>query len=1035
MRNISSWAIKNPVFPLVAFVFLMLLGTLAFIRMPINNNPDVSFPFVTVQISQPGASPVEVESQITQKIEASLSAVSGVKNIQSRAGEGYSWTGLEFEIGTPVDRAVSDVRDAISKVRSELPEGIFEPTVERQDTDGGPIAYFSVGTKNMTLEQLSWFVDDVISKRLRTVSGVAQVSRYGGVNREIRINLQPDRMQAFGITAAEVNSQIRQLNIDVAGGTSEIGGAKQSIRVLGQAKTAAALGAARIVSRNGVAFRLSDIADVSDGVGEITNVSRLNGVDVTQFGVFKAKGYSEVAVAEKVDAEIAKIVKENPQISVSKNYTNVTYTKEQYVSAIEAMIEGSILAVIVVWLFLRDWRATMISAIAIPLSAIPAFWFMELMGFTLNGLSLLALSLVAGILVDDAIVEIENIVRHMRMGKTAYQASLDAADEIGLAVVATTGAIVAVFLPVGLMTGIVGQFFKQFGLTIVVAVLMSLAVARLITPLVAAYFLRSEGVRNHGDGPMMFRYLRILRWTLLNRWKTVGMAFVFLVSSGFVVTLLPSQFFPPFDDGNAQLKIEMPPGSRLADTERVSGQARDILLKQPGIVRVVEDINTDSANHYITVLPKRERGISLADWRDRASKALAKIPDARINFQSQNEGFGRDWSLVLAGADSDVLEKTAHDIIDGMRSMKEFRDPRINGGLERPEILIKPRLDLASELGVSVAELSQTVRIATQGDIPQNLAKMSTNGRQLNIRVSLPETLRSSLVTIENLPVPTVNGGSVPLKAVADIKFGQGPTTIRRYNQQRRLVLEADFPKGVTTSVAEAAIAKLPARKNLPAGIAEVKAGQSEFQGQLFSQFAIALVTGTLLVIGTIILLYKRVFLPLTNMFSLLLAPGGAFIALWIAGMAISMPVFIGLLMLMGIVAKNSILLIDFAIEEMRLGKDRTTSILEAAHKRAQPIVMTTIAMIAGMIPISLGLTGDASFRAPMAVAVIGGLVTSTILTLLIVPAGFSFMDGFERRAGRLFGKLLTTDEVLPPLDPRLGPGPDMITIPRQPAE
>jgi multidrug efflux pump subunit AcrB len=1030
MRNISSWAIKNPVFPLVLFVFLMLLGILAFIRMPINNNPDISFPFVSVNVSQPGASPVEVETQITQKIEASLSSVSGVKNISSRAGEGFSFTGVEFEIGTPVDRAVNDVRDAISKVRGELPDGIFEPTVEREDIDGQAIAYFSVGTKNMTPEQLSWFVDDVISKRLRTVSGVSNVQRFGGVNRTIRIDLDPQRMQAFGITASEVNNQIRQLNIDASGGSGEIGGAKQAIRILGQAKTAETLAASRITSRNGVALRLSDIANVTDGVGELTNISRLNGVEVTQFGVFKAKGYSEVTVSDKVDAELAKVIKEYPQVSLSKNFTNVTYTKEQYSSAIIAMIEGAVLAVIVVWFFLRDWRATLLSAIAIPLSAVPAFWFMELMGFTLNSMSLLALSLVAGILVDDAIVEIENIVRHMRMGKTAYQASLEAADEIGLAVVATTGAIIAVFLPVGLMSGIVGQFFKQFGLTIVAAVFMSLLVARLITPLLAAYFLKSEGVRTHGDGPVMDRYLGVLRWTLHNRWKTVGLALLFFVGTGALLPTIKREFFPPFDDGNAQLNIEMPPGSRLQDTARASALARDVLLKQPGIIRVVEDINVGNANHYITVVPKNERDISLQEWRERATKDLQSIPDARVNFQSQsNSGFGREWSLMLGGADSVVLEKAANDIIDGMRGMKEFRDPRINGEMQRPEILIKPRLDLASELGVSVAELSQTVRIATQGDIPQNLAKMSTDGRQIDIRVGLPDSAKTSLATIENLPVPTLNGGNVPLKAVADIRFGQGPTTIRRFNQQRRIVLEADFAKGFTTSDGDKAINNLPARKNLPAGVAEIKGGQSKETEELLVNFSIAIVTGILLVIGTIILLYKRLFQPFTNLASLLLAPGGAFIALKIVGMSVSLPVYIGLLMLMGIVAKNSILLIDFAIEETNLGKDRTTSILEAAHKRAQPIVMTTIAMVAGMIPISLGLAGDASFRAPMGVAVIGGLVTSTLLTLLIVPAIYTLVDDLERKVGRRFSKLLTTNEPLPIA------GQQTVHISQQPAE
>jgi multidrug efflux pump subunit AcrB len=1007
MRNISSWAIRNPVFPIVLFIGLTLLGIMSFIRMPINNNPDISFPFVMVNVSQPGAAPSEVETQIIKIIEPALANIQGVKTMQSRAGDGFSWTGLEFRIGTPIDRAVNDVRDAISKVRSQLPQGIEEPTIERQDTDGGAIAYYSVSTKSMTPEQLSWFVDNIISKKLQAVSGVSQVQRGGGVTREIRVNLDPQRLQAFGITAADVNQQLKFLNLDAPGGRGEIGGAEQSIRVLGGAKTAETLGATRITLNNGAAVRLSDIADVVDGIAEKRNIAKLNGQEVTQFSWYKAKGFSEVTVGAKVDTIIADILKDNKGVEITKIYSQVPYTQEQYNSAIDAMIEGAILAILVVWFFLRDWRAMLITAMAIPLSAIPAFWLMDLMGFTLNGISLLALSLVAGILVDDAIVEIENIVRHMRMGKNAYTAALEAADEIGLAVVATTAAIVAVFLPVGLMSGISGQFFKQFGLTIVFAVVMSLGVARLITPLLAAYFLKPHGQRAHAESKLMHRYLGMLRWSLRNRWKTIAASLIFMAATAFLATKLPFEFQPPWDDGTAQVNIERTPGTRVADTAITAAAVSEILRHEKNVKTVTEDITENHADLYISLVPRKERDETAKEFQERLGPKLTGIPDARVNFRAQNSDFGRDYTLVLAGSDSEQLTSTANKIIDEMRGLKSLRDPRIDGDIERPELIIKPKFDVAAEMGISVASLSQTIRIATMGDVSQNLAKFSTADRQIPIRVSLPEDARQNIATIENLPVPTNTGSAVPLKTVADISFGQGPTTIRRYNQSRRIVLGADF-NSVKFSDAQKEVENLPTMKNLPDGIEKVTVGQEDFLQEMLINFTIAVVTGIFLVIGTLVLLYRRVFQPFTNLGSLLLAPGGAFLALLVTGYSISMPVFIGLLMLLGIVAKNSILLIDFAIEEMRRGVDRETAILEAAHKRAQPIVMTTIAMIAGMIPISLGITGDSSFRAPMAIAVIGGLATSTLLTLLIVPAAFTMVDDIEAWLAPRIGKYMS---------------------------
>ncbi|WP_448585545.1 efflux RND transporter permease subunit [Thermaurantiacus sp.] len=1015
LRNISSWAIRNPIPPLLLFLMLTLVGGLAFARLKINQMPDISAPLVSIIVAQPGGAPTEIESQITRRVEGAVAGIGNIKSINSVVEEGVSSTGVEFQIGTPVDRAVNDVRDAMAKIRSDLPEGILEPQVTRIDIEGGALAYIAVKSTAMTLEELSWFVDNTIAKRMVAIPGVAQVSRGGGVSREIRVDLRPDRLQAYGITAAQVNSQLRGLNLDVPGGRTEVSGAEQAVRVLGGAKTAQALGETRISLPGGRFVRLADIANVRDGTTEQRTIARLDGRQVTSFGLFKAKGASDVAVYERMNKVLDELRTEYPGVEFEELFTTVKFTKEEYESAITAMVEGAILAVVVVFLFLRDWRATVISALAIPLSAIPAFWFMELMGFTLNTVSLLALSLVAGILVDDAIVEIENIVRHMRMGKTPFQAALEAADEIGLAVVATTFSIIAVFLPVSFMPGISGQYFKQFGLTVSVAVFMSLLVARLITPLLAAYFLKPHGVKAHGDGPLMDRYLAFLRWSLRNRWKTVIVGALSFVLTVFLFAKVPQTFQPDGDMGTSQLQIELPPGSTLADTTRVVDQVTAILRKSPAFRSAFEFIGDDGdvrrATLYIDLVPRDARDVTTKAWERQVIAELRALPDARINFISFGPGAsGRDITIMLAGDDPELLDRTARQVEAEMRGLAILRDVRIAGDLDRPEIIIRPKFDIAAEMGVSVADLSRTIRIATIGDIEQNLAKFSLADRQVPIRVSLVESARADMATLETLPVPTADGGSVPLKVVADIEFGTGPTTIRRYNQNRRVTIVADL-NGVKSGPAMKEINRLPTLANLPDGVRQVKFGEAEVMEELVTNFVIAIVAGVLLVFAVLVLLYRRVLPPFVNMGSLLLAPLGGIIAIILTGHAISMPVYIGILMLFGIVAKNSILLVDFAIEEMRSGTDREAAILEAGHKRAQPIIMTTVAMTAGMLPVALGLHGDSSFRAPMAIVVIGGLLLSTVLTLVIVPAGFTLADDLERWVGPRLARLLTSGE------------------------
>ncbi len=1130
LRNLSAWSIRNPIVPIVLFIGLLLAGLVAFNRMDVNDSPDIDFPAVNVFISQPGAAPTEIETQITQKVEAAVRSINGVDEIQSTASEGSSQTFVQFTIGIDVNNAVNEVKNAIDQVRNDLPDGILEPRVSKVEVGGGgPIGYFAVSADDMTMEQLSWFVDDTISRKLMGIEGMAAVSRSGGVDREIRVVLDPAKMQSLGVTASQINSALRQVNTDAAGGSAEIAGSRQSVRVLGNAADAFRLGEARINLQGGKTIRLTDVASVYDGYSEQSSIAKILGKQVVTFSMERGKNASDVTVYDAAIKAMDQLRKDNPGIHITQLYTSVDYTKDQYSTSMEAMIEGAVLAIVVVFLFLRDWRATIISAVSIPLAAIPTFWFMSMLDFTLNQMTLLALSLVAGVLVDDAIVEIENIVRHMRMGKSAYQASIDAADEIGLAVVATTFSIVAVFLPVGLMPGISGQFFKNFGLTVVAAVLMSLAVARLITPMIAAYFLKAKGHQEHGGGWLMDGYMKVLRWTLDEStakahrarlvevparleyylaeavlWLAAFTAMVFawraasyflpvdllpawlallvpllvaiaaLAAVGLVapilaralghgfanwhgffmgrvrsrthdhrfwmfgagsaalgltvalLLLLPQQFQPLTDSDTSRAVIEQVPGTTIEQTEALTDQVANIIQRQPEVGLVMERVREGNATLFITL--KADRKSTSTEFERRMSKQLQDIPDARISFQSQSgpgggSGSGRDISVMLTGSNSVQLQQAAQALAQQMRGIKGVVAPRIAADLQRPELVIEPRLDLAAQLGVTTSALSQAIRIATIGEIDQNAAKFSLSDRQVPIRVVLPKDSRRDIATIENLPVPTASGGSVPLKRVAQIRFGAGPTKIQRYNQSRRMFVGADLDEGVLKGPVMEQINKLPIMQHLPAGVSNTAAGEEKWQAELIMNFVIAVSSGILLVFGVLVLLYRRFVSPLVNMTSLLLAPLGGLIALAIIGQPISISVYIGLLMLLGIVAKNSILLIDFAIEEMERGVPKLEAITDAGHKRAQPIVMTTMAMTAGMVPTALSLSGDAAWRAPMGTTVIGGLILSTMLTLLIVPAGFSIADGLEKRIGPWLRERLLTYR--PGDERRRGPRPE----------
>ena len=1018
--NISARSIRGPVPSLVLFLVLIALGYVSFGQLAVTRFPNIDVPIVQVRVYQPGAAPSELEVQVAKKVEDAIAGVNGVKHQTSAITEGSSVTTVEFHLEINQDRAVNDVKDAISRIRSELPRTIDEPIVSRVAIEGLPIVTYAARAPGMTPEELSWFVDDTVMRALRGVKGVSQIERLGGVEREIRIALDPDRLQAYAITAGDVNRQLRATNVDLAGGRGDIGGREQAIRTLAGKQSVADLAATMITLPRGRKVRLDHLGSVTDATAEQRSFAALDGRPVVAFAISRAKGASDTEVAAQVAKAAEELRRAHPDVEIGEIDTMVSYTLAAYHATMKTLIEGAILAIIVVFLFLRDLRATLIAAIALPLSIIPAFWAIDAAGFSLNLVSLLGITIVTGILVDDAIVEIENIVRHMRMGKSAYRAALEAADEIGLAVIAITFTIIAVFVPVSFMGGIAGQYFKQFGLVVAFAVFFSLLVARLITPLLAAYFMRSKG-HVAQEGRLLLAYTRLVGWSVRHHYIAVALGLAIFAASIGSFFLLPSGFLPTEDTGRTLLAIELPPGSRMDETQAVTDAIARRIGARPDVKSVFVNggrvmggaiggtAEVRKATLVINLVPKSERPLGQAAIKEEISRNLAKVPDIRFWFLLDN---GRQQiQLVVSGRDAAAVNRVAAEMTSQAKRLPLIANVVSSAELDRPELRVVPIGDLAADLGVSTEAIAEAVRIATIGDIGANLAKFDVGDRQVPIRVQLDERARADRQLLESLKVPTASGATVPLSAVARFELAQGPTAIDRYDRMRRVLVGADLVGNAPLGKAVDQMLALPVAKRLPAGVELKQFGDAEIMGEVFAGFATAMSAGTMMVYAVLVLLFGSFLQPITILFSLPLSIGGAIVALAVTGQAISLPVVIGILMLMGIVAKNAIMLVDFAIEEMRRGTRRTDAIVDAGRKRARPIVMTTIAMVAGMTPAAIGLDSGGEFRAPMSIAVIGGLLSSTLLSLVFVPAVFAVMDDIGRLAWRLFSRFVGPTE------------------------
>jgi multidrug efflux pump subunit AcrB len=1013
--NISAWAIRRPLPSVILAIILLMLGWASYMRLPITRMPATDIPVISVVVTQFGAGPSELEAQVTKYIEDSVAGVEGVSHIQSQITDGLSITTILFRLETNTNRALNDVKDAVTRARPKLPRNIDgEPLIQRVDLVDLPIVTYAAISPGKTPERLSWFVDDVVQRALQGVRGVAQVARIGGVDREVLVALDPDRLQAVGLTAADVSRQLRGTNVDVAGGRTEIGGRDQAIRTLAGVKSINQLSELMIGLPLGGEVHLQDLGVVTDTVATPRSFARYNGDPIVGFGIWRSKGQSDVTVAAAVQQKIDELAKAYPDVELKPIDNSVDFTLGNYKAAVHTLFEGAALAVIVVFLFLRDIRATIIAAVSLPLSIFPAFWALDILDFSLNLVSFLAITLSTGILVDDAIVEIENIVRHIQLGKTPYQAAIDAADEIGLAVIAISLTIVAIFTPASFMPGIVGQFFKQFGITVSVQVIFSLLAARLITPMLAAYFLRHHTIEEKPPGSALRAYTRLVTWSVRHYIATVFIGLLLFAASLASMGLLPKGYLPDVDESKSRLAIELPPGSRLSDTEQITEKIVEKVRRRPEVKSVFVDggrvpkgtKEIRRASIYINYTPREERSITQRELESAIGRELDDIPDLRHWFVDDN-GL-RAVGLDVTGSDPAIVTTVAQELGTQMQRIPLVTNVIAQTSLDRPELLIRPRSDLLARFGVSTEGLSETIRIATMGDIGPALARYDAGNRLVPIRVQLDERGRTNLQIIEQLRVPTARGNVVPLGAIADISLDQGPINIDRFDRSRRAALTADLAPHASLDDAITAIYELPIMKSHPKNVTFSKSGDAENMAELSEGLSNAIKFGLMMVYAVLVLLFGSFLQPITILFSLPLSIGGAIIALLIGGMPLTVPVSIGILMLMGIVTKNAILLVDFAIESIHAGMPRDEAIIDAGRKRARPIIMTTIAMIAGMVPSALAFGDAGEFRAPMAIAVIGGLLFSMALSLIFVPAMFVMLDNVSTILARLGSRVIS---------------------------
>ena len=1028
---ISNFAIDRPVVTVVLMLALVVFGLFAILKLETDEFPEIDAPVVAVAVLYPGASPAVVEQEVVKPLEDAIASIGGVDRITSSSLDGFGQIIVEFTFDKDTDQASQDVRDAFSRIRGELPPEMEEPILTRFDPADLPIVSLTLSSPTATVPQLTRIADDLVEPQLRGLPGVADVLIRGGLERQVVVEVNPRAMQAAGVTIDRIVQAVQAQNLAAPVGRIEKDFLEQSIRLRGRIQRPEEFAAIVVSAQNGRLLRLSDIANVRDATEEQRTLALYNGQEAVGIDIKKAQGNSTTKVAKGVLKRIALINQRLPKnIKLNVIQNSGDRVQESVNSVTHSLVEGLILTILVVFVFLNSWRSTVITGVALPVSLLSAFVAVWLFGFTLNTMSLLGLALAVGILIDDAIVVRENIVRHVEMGKDHRTAAKEGTAEIGLAVAATTFSIVVVFVPIGLISGVAGQWFRPFALTIACAVLVSLLVSFSLDPMLSAFWPEPHTTKkgwltrkldqfNAWFDRQAVRYQGIIGWTLDHPWITVGIAFVTMVAALAMpaMGLVGQAFFPVQDVSEFNLVVDTPPGSSLAYTRLKSEEAAAMARKLEGVAYTYTTIGgesgaVDEANVYVRLLPRDQRDLHQTVVEANMRRAAQTIGGARVAIGGGNMGGGQaQIQMQLKGPDYDTLMQLGDRVAAEMRQVPGAADVAISTKGRRPEIEVELDRALAGALGINMFQVASVLRPAFAGVDAGDF--LTAEGDAYDVYVRLNPESRRTIADLQALPVgtgmpvvtspgaPPAPPSMVPLGQVATIKQAVGPGEIQRLDRDRVVTIGANA-EGRALSAVIGDIEKRLARVPMPAGYTRGQGGEGEEQQEVFGDMLAAMGMAVLLMYFVLVLQFESFLDPFAIMLSLPLSLIGVMLALALTHGTLNIMSLIGVLLLMGIVAKNAILLIDFAKWRNESGMPLRESLIEAGRIRLRPILMTSFALVAGMIPVALGIGEGAEFRAPMGRAVIGGVITSTLLTLLVIPTIYELMDKMRSRAKRM---------------------------------
>jgi HAE1 family hydrophobic/amphiphilic exporter-1 len=1018
--KLADVSIERPVFATMMILALIVLGLFSYLKLNVDQFPDVDIPYVTVTTVLRGAGPEQIETDVTKKIEDAVNPVAGLDHIQSTSQEGLSIVIIQFKLEVDGRVAAQEVREKVSAARANLPTEIEDPVITRYDPASLPIMQLTV-SGNRSEKDITTYTKDVIKKRLENVPGVGSVNLVGGDEREIEVEVDAARLRGYNLSIQDVVQGVAMANQEVPAGNLVQGPRQLLLRTMGKFTSVDDFNKVIVASPGGKPVHLADIATVSDGVKERTSFARVDGKRAVGLNILKQSGSNTVRVADAVRGQIDRLKKELPadvQITMAKD--NSTFIRDSVNDVLFDILYGGLLAVIVVYLFLANARPTIISAIALPTSIIASFIIMYALNFTLNVMSLMALSLAVGLLIDDAIVVIENIYRHMHEGATPKEAAKAATSEIGLAVMATTFTIVAVFIPVAFMSGIVGRFFYQFGITVAVSVLVSLFVAFTLTPMLASRWLRpqDEDLSNEGNilrrglfffnqffDKMSKRYRSAIAWSLAHRRMTLVFALGLFAFSFVLMRFLGTEFFPESDQSEFTVGVNASPGTSLDQTAAICERIETVMRKRPEVTTLLTTIGAGNdpitkGNILVKLLKKAERKKGIKQIMAEVRRDLRDLPGANLSILvSQGPGGGtKPVVMSVRGEDLSKLEQLGDKVERIVRTTPGAVDVENSLETSKPEIRIRIDREKASDLGLNVGLIAASIRALVDGAVATQYAE---GGEQYDVRVQLRKEDRTSLENVGNLTIKSSKDTRdlqkiiVPISYVASVKQGSGPSKINRYDRQREIRIDANT-SGRTLGEVLAGIQKQTAGISLEPGYSIGVTGSGEMQAESFQNILISLVLGIVFVYIVLAAQFENFWYPFSIMLALPMSLIGAVIALLIFGSAISIISLIGIIMLMGLVTKNGILLVDYTGVLRDRGMKRTEALVEAGATRLRPILMTTFAMIFGMVPIAFSVSEGSEFRSPMGQAVIGGLVTSTLLTLFVVPVVYSLIDDFS---------------------------------------